>query len=215
MTTPARASIVVATGNPHKVIEIREILGEVGIEVLSLNEVASGDLAEPQEDGSTFAENARLKAVGYARAIGRTVLADDSGLSVDALGGNPGIHSARWAGVGGTRAERDAANNAKLQRELAARPSASRGARFICAMCLAAADGSVIAETVGEFVGVIADSPRGANGFGYDPYFVVDASGRTSAELSPSEKNARSHRGCAARAMAGFLARLRAEPDAS
>ena len=109
----ALREIVVATGNPHKVKEIREILAPSGLVVRSLDEVG-GPFAEPDETGRTFEANARIKAVAYAKATGRTVLADDSGLEVDALGGEPGVDSAIWAGADGSRAERDARNNAKL-----------------------------------------------------------------------------------------------------
>ena len=198
--------IIVATGNPHKVEEIREILAVHGFRVLSLTDVGAEGIPEPEEDGDTFAHNARIKATQYARAINRMVLADDSGLSVDALGGAPGIFSARWSGLGVTREERDIANNKKLLEELASTPADRRTARFVCAMCLSAADGSVIAETVGEFHGSIGTNARGVNGFGYDPLFVVDANGQTSAELTSQQKNDRSHRGAATRAMAKFLA---------
>ncbi len=198
--------IIVATGNPHKVEEIREILAVHGFRVLSLNDVGAEGIPEPEEDGDTFAHNARIKATQYARAINRMVLADDSGLAVDALGGAPGVFSARWSGLGVTREERDNANNKKLLEELASTPADRRTARFVCAMCLSAADGSVIAETVGEFHGSIGTNARGVNGFGYDPLFVVDANGQTSAELTSQQKNDRSHRGAATRAMAKFLA---------
>ena len=198
--------IIVATGNPHKVEEIREILAVHGFRVLSLTDVGAGEIPEPEEDGDTFAHNARIKATQYARAINRMVLADDSGLAVDALGGAPGVFSARWSGLGVTREERDNANNKKLLEELASTPEDQRTARFVCAMCLSAADGSVIAETVGEFHGSIGTNARGVNGFGYDPLFVVDANGQTSAELTSQQKNDRSHRGAATRAMAKFLA---------
>ena len=198
--------IIVATGNPHKVEEIREILAVHGFRVLSLTDVGAEGIPEPEEDGDTFAHNARIKATQYARAINRMVLADDSGLSVDALGGAPGVFSARWSGLGVTREERDNANNKKLLEELASTPADRRTARFVCAMCLSAADGSVIAETVGEFHGSIGTNARGVNGFGYDPLFVVDANGQTSAELTSQQKNDRSHRGAATRAMAKFLA---------
>ncbi len=198
--------IVVATGNPHKVDEIREILAVYGFRVLSLTDVGAGEIPEPEEDGETFAHNARIKATQYARAINRMVLADDSGLAVDALGGAPGVFSARWSGIGVTREERDDANNKKLLGELASVAMDRRTARFVCAMCLSAADGSVIAETVGEFHGSIGTNARGVNGFGYDPLFVVDSSCRTSAELTSQEKNDRSHRGAATRAMAKVLA---------
>ncbi|MCX5664011.1 MAG: RdgB/HAM1 family non-canonical purine NTP pyrophosphatase [Planctomycetota bacterium] len=198
--------IIVATGNPHKVEEIREILAVHGFRVLSLTDVGAEGIPEPEEDGDTFAQNARIKATQYARAINRMVLADDSGLAVDALGGAPGVFSARWSGLGVTREERDNANNKKLLEELASTPADQRTARFVCAMCLSAADGSVIAETVGEFHGSIGTNARGVNGFGYDPLFVVDANGQTSAELTSQQKNDRSHRGAATRAMAKFLA---------
>lgn len=198
--------IIVATGNPHKVEEIREILAVHGFRVLSLTDVGAEGIPEPEEDGDTFAHNARIKATQYARAINRMVLADDSGLAVDALGGAPGVFSARWSGLGVTREERDNANNKKLLEELASTPADQRTARFVCAMCLSAADGSVIAETVGEFHGSIGTNARGVNGFGYDPLFVVDANGQTSAELTSQQKNDRSHRGAATRAMAKFLA---------
>ena len=198
--------IIVATGNPHKVEEIREILAVHGFRVLSLTDVGAEGIPEPEEDGDTFAHNARIKATQYARAINRMVLADDSGLSVDALGGAPGIFSARWSGLGVTREERDNANNKKLLEELASTPADRRTARFVCAMCLSAADGSVIAETVGEFHGSIGTNTQGVNGFGYDSLFVVDGNGRTSAELTSQQKNDRSHRGAATRAMAKFLA---------
>ncbi len=198
--------IIVATGNPHKVEEIREILAVHGFRVLSLTDVGADGIPEPEEDGDTFAHNARIKATQYARAINRMVLADDSGLAVDALGGAPGVFSARWSGLGVTREERDDANNKKLLEELASTPADRRTARFVCAMCLSAADGSVIAETVGEFHGSIGTNARGVNGFGYDPLFVVDANGQTSAELTSQQKNDRSHRGAATRAMAKFLA---------
>jgi XTP/dITP diphosphohydrolase len=139
-------------------------------------------------------------------------LADDSGLEVDALGGAPGIHSARYAGVGAgvgtSRAERDDANNRKLLEALRDVPPERRTARFVCAMCLADRDGTVLAETRGEFEGVITDHPRGANGFGYDPLLYLPDRNCTSAELPPHEKNARSHRGQAARQLADHLAKL-------
>jgi XTP/dITP diphosphohydrolase len=130
--------------------------------------------------------------------IGSPCLADDSGLCVDALDGAPGVHSARYAGVDGDRATRDSANNAKLLSELEGRQD--RAARFMCAMCVASPDGSVIAESLGAFEGVIAHEPKGSNGFGYDPLLRLD-DGRHAAELSADEKHALSHRGKALRAM--------------
>lgn len=202
------SQIVVASGNPHKVEEIRAILAPLGVEVLALGQVGGGELCEPVEDGDSFAANARIKAQHYARAVGLRVLADDSGLSVDALGGAPGIHSARWAGTGSTREERDAANNRKLLSELDGVPADRRTARFVCSMCVADPDGRVVAEAHGDFPGWIAFAPQGTNGFGYDPLLVVGESGQTSAQLPPEEKNRRSHRSVATRAIAVALGKL-------
>ncbi len=193
--------LTIATSNPHKVEEIAAILGPLGIECAPLG---ACDVPEPEEDGATFEENARIKAIAYARALGEAVLADDSGLEVDALGGAPGVHSARYAGVGATRAERDAANNAKLLRELEGVPDGARAARFVCVLCVARPDGSIVVEARGTFEGTIGRAPRGANGFGYDPLLVLE-DGRTSAELSGAEKNARSHRGHALRLLVDAL----------
>ena len=200
----ALREIVVATGNPHKVEEIRAILGSTGLVVRSLDEFG-GPFAEPDETGRTFEANARLKAIAYARATGRTVLADDSGLEVDALGGEPGVDSAIWAGAQGSRAERDARNNAKLAERMRGVPADRRAARFVCCMCLANASGRVLAETRGCFEGRISETPRGDHGFGYDPWLWIDDAGCTAAELDPRAKNGRSHRGHAARAMAEAL----------
>ncbi len=193
-----------ATSNPHKIEEVRAILGAIGVEVRGLDTLDAAP-AEPEEDGATFAANARLKAVYYARAIGERCLADDSGLAVDALGGAPGVHSARYAGAGGTRAERDRANNERLLRELADIPERERTARFVCAMCVADPDGTIVAEAEGTFEGIITDRPAGSNGFGYDPLLYLPDAGCTSAELSPEAKNARSHRGEATRTIARGL----------
>jgi len=194
--------LTVATSNPHKVEEISAVLGQIGIACVPME--AAG-IPEPEENGATFEENARIKAIAYAKALGVTVLADDSGLEVDALGGAPGVHSARYAGAGATRAERDAANNAKLLRALAGVPHARRTARFVCVLCVARSDGSIVAEARGTFDGWIGEAPRG---FGYDPLLVL-ADGRTSAELTSDEKNARSHRGNALRELVQRLASAR------
>lgn len=196
--------ILLASGNPHKLEEVRAVLEPIGLRVIGLDELETVP-EEPEEDGVTFEANARIKAIAYARATGRVSLADDSGLEVDALGGAPGVRSARWSGVEGEREVRDAANNRKLVESLRAVPEADRAARFVCAMCLAAPDGTVLAETRGTFDGVVTLEPRGDNGFGYDPYLFLPAEGRTSAELSPAEKNERSHRGVATRAMAPLI----------
>jgi len=208
MTSPAAGSdpeIVVATSNPHKAAEIRAVLEPLGIAVRGLDEVLENPGPEPDEDGTTFAENARIKALHHARVTTRLCLADDSGLEVDALDGAPGIRSARYAGTGDDRRSRDEANNAKLLAALADVPDERRRARFVCAMCLAAPDGRVLEETRGTFEGAIVREPRGDHGFGYDPLLVVAGLDRTSAELDPEEKNRRSHRGQAARAMAERL----------
>jgi len=200
----ALREIVVATGNPHKVEEIRAILGATGLMIRSLDEVG-GPFAEPDETGRSFEANARIKAIAYAKRTGRTVLADDSGLEVDALGGEPGVDSAIWAGSHGSRAERDARNNAKLAERMRGVPADRRAARFVCCMCVADAAGRVVAETRGTFEGRIGEAPRGSHGFGYDPWLWLDDAGCSSAELPPDAKNARSHRGQAARAMAAAL----------
>ncbi len=190
--------LVFASSNPHKVREVRAILLEHGISVTGLDAIDHTG-PEPVEDGRTFADNARIKAVLYAGATGLWCLADDSGLAVDALGGAPGVRSARYAGGGPTRDERDDANNAQLLREL--QGETERRARFVCSMCLADSTGTVVAEATGAVEGVIGDAPRGHNGFGYDPLFELPQLGCTSAELPPEKKNALSHRGDALRKM--------------
>ena len=201
--------IVVATGNPHKIEEIRAVLAPLGFTVLSLAETGRPVPAEPEEPHPTFEANARLKALHYARAIGEAVLADDSGLEVDALGGAPGVHSAHWAGTEGSRAERDARNNAKLAEAMRGVPAHQRTARFVCTMCVATPSGEVLVETRGEMEGVIGEAPRGAHGFGYDPWLHLPERGVSSAELPPDEKNAVSHRGHAVRRLAYLVVHKR------
>jgi non-canonical purine NTP pyrophosphatase (RdgB/HAM1 family) len=198
--------LLFATGNPYKVDEVRAILAPLGIIVRSLADVARAP-DEPDEDGLTFEDNARLKARYYARVLGATCVAEDSGLEVDAIGGAPGVYSARYAGATGTREERDRANNAKLLVELAQVPVGKRQARFICVASVADPAGQIIAEAVGTYEGVIALEPSGQNGFGYDPLLYLPERGCTSAELSPEEKHARSHRGKAFRVLAEKLRR--------
>jgi XTP/dITP diphosphohydrolase len=197
--------LVFASTNPHKLREFRAILGPLGVEVR-----APGDLGpsvpEPAETEATLAGNARLKASAYARALGRTCLADDSGLEVEALGGAPGVHSARYAGQGTTRDERDAANREKLLAELRKLGrGASRRARLVCALCLADRSGRVLFETRGSVEAVVTDAPRGDDGFGYDRLLLLPDLDKTLAELTPAELHARSHRGAAARALHAFL----------
>lgn len=211
--------IIIATGNPHKVTEMRAIFRAHGIPVAGLQDLGRRFL-EPDEHGATFEENAAIKALSYASQTGRLCLADDSGLEVDALGGAPGVISSHFASggveTGASRARRDAENNERLLRELEGLPPERRAARFVCVMCLAspgtgATGPRILATTRGTFEGRIGlreeRVPRGEHGFGYDPLFIVD-DGRTSAELSPPEKNARSHRAAAATAMAEEIVRL-------
>jgi len=204
-------SILLATNNAHKVQEIQDVLASVGITVQSLRD-AGVDEPEPVEDQPTFAGNAWLKARYYAQRTGRVCLADDSGLCVDALGGQPGVRSARYADAEGERREVDAANNRKLIESLQDVPEADRTARFVCVMVLADAD-ATWAQVRGEVAGRIVDPARGANGFGYDPHFLIDELGRTAAELSPQQKNAVSHRGRALRELVRALERLNPSSD--
>ena len=197
-------NILFATSNPHKIEEVEAILAPLGIRVQSLSDLDSIP-AEPVEDAETFEGNARLKAKAYAAATGIRCLADDSGLEVDALNGAPGVYSARFAGIQGDRATRDAANNAKLLDLIKDVPQSDRTARFVCAMCLTDPDGEIVAETRGTFEGVITSDPKGGNGFGYDPLLFLPDRQCTSAELTSEEKNARSHRGAAVRLMTSQL----------
>lgn len=206
-------TILLATTNPGKLREIQAVLQLPGVELVDLGSLPA--IPEPVEDGDTFEANAILKARYYAAASGRWCLADDSGLEVDALGGAPGVRSARYAGIQGPRHVVDPANNARLLERLQGVPADRRTARFVCAMALADPAGTVHALVRGTFEGLIlpeGESPRGVHGFGYDPLFLPDkipgAPGRTSAELSPDEKNAISHRGDAARQMGARLAAL-------
>lgn len=192
--------VVLATGNEGKLTEMRAILAGHGLEVVAQAELG---IRPPAEDGASFAENALIKARHAAAQSGLPAIADDSGIEVDALGGRPGLHSARYAGMPAD----DRANNAKLMAELAAVPEARRGARYRCAMAFvrSATDREpVVAEA--EWRGRIGSEPRGSGGFGYDPYFVL-ADGRTAAELPAAEKNCLSHRG---QALALLAARMRA-----
>jgi XTP/dITP diphosphohydrolase len=179
--------VVVATTNRGKLREVADILSADGVAVIGVEDVAPG--WKVVEDGATFAENARVKARDLAARSGLPALGDDSGLEVDALGGRPGVRSARYAGEDAS----DAANTALLLRELRDVPDGARGARFRCALALAWPDGTLV-EADGRCEGWIAHAPRGDGGFGYDPVFVDPASGRTFAELPAEAKNAFSHR---------------------
>ncbi len=200
--------VLVATHNAGKLREIREMIVGVPINWHSLD--AFPNVPPAEETGDTFAANARLKALYYAAATGMYTLADDSGLEVDALDGAPGVHSARYAGT----PKDDAANNRKLVAALGDVPPERRTARFRCAMAFAH-QGRVLIETDGTVEGRIIDVPRGSNGFGYDPHFLVCDLERTAAELPPAEKNARSHRGRALRAMLPQIEALFAARDPS
>jgi XTP/dITP diphosphohydrolase len=203
----AAVRLVLATRNGHKVEEMRALLGELPVELVGMD--AYPDAPEPEETGATFAENARIKAESAARATGHWALADDSGICVDALGGRPGVFSARWAGPGSGAPEWIA----KTLHELSGVPDERRTARYVCALALAAPDGDIAAESEDTFEGRIADAPRGSNGFGYDPIFVLnDGSNRTAAEITPEEKHALSHRGAAVRALLPDLRRLLTPP---
>tara|TARA_B100001750_G_C15342886_1_gene513173 strand:- start:258 stop:887 length:630 start_codon:yes stop_codon:yes gene_type:complete len=196
--------LLIATSNPHKVQEIKQVLEPCGIVTFSLDSL-DGSFKEPIENASTFRGNAKIKAVGYAKATGRRCIADDSGLSVDALGGEPGVYSARFAGIGENREERDKANNELLLKKMKGVPKAKRSARFVCAMCVADPDGSIIVESTGLLEGFIATSPSGTNGFGYDSLLFIPEVNKTSAELEADEKNAISHRGEAVRHIASYF----------
>lgn len=200
--------LLFATSNPNKVRELAEVLGPLGFEVTDLS--AFEGLFEPEEDAPTFAGNARLKALSYAQQTGVTCLAEDSGLEVDALGGRPGVHSARYSGMNGPRETVDRANNDKLLAELRDVPWERRDARFVCAMCMATPTGEVLAETQGAFNGRMTFEPKGENGFGYDPLFFVESTNCTGAELSKADKGRLSHRGQAARKLAELLRATRA-----
>ncbi len=193
--------LMLATTNPGKVKEFRTLLGQYkrfeGLTLLTPKDWPER-LPEVEETGATFAENARLKAVALAQATGMTALADDSGLCVDALGGEPGLHSARWAGVGVSDADR----NARLRARLLGVPAERRAARYVCVVSLAGPDGGSI-EAEGTCEGAILEAPRGVSGFGYDPLFLVPEFGRTMAELTEEEKNRVSHRAMALQALLG------------
>jgi XTP/dITP diphosphohydrolase len=197
--------LLFATSNPNKVRELSEVLGPLGFEVTDLS--AFSELVEPAEDAPTFAGNARLKALSYAAQTNVTCLAEDSGLEVLALDGAPGVHSARYSGLVGSRDVVDPANNAKLLAALTDVPWEQRDAQFVCAMCMATPTGEILAESHGAFQGRIGFGPKGNGGFGYDPLFFVESMGCTGAELSKADKGRLSHRGQAARSLVELLSR--------
>jgi XTP/dITP diphosphohydrolase len=183
--------LVLATSNVGKVRQLQSLLSD-DVVVKSL---ADFGLTAPEESGATFAANASLKAISAAKATGILALADDSGLEVEALGGAPGVLSARYSGEGAT----DTSNIERLLADLDAVPDCERSARFVCVLTLANNDG-VLYTVTGECLGQIARARRGTNGFGYDPVFELE-DGRTVAELTIEEKNRISHRGIAMREM--------------
>lgn len=191
-------TVVLATHNPHKVAELQRILDGLPVELVGGREI---ELPEVEETGETFAENALLKARACTEATGLPAIADDSGLVVDALGGEPGVRSARYAGGHGD----DQANLQLVLDRLGRSPN--RTGRFVCVAALTLPDGRQITE-VGVMEGALTFAPRGEGGFGYDPIFVAQGEQRTNAELSPHEKDAISHRGAAFRALRPHLAAL-------
>jgi len=210
--------IVLATANPHKVDEMRAIFASLtpGMRLIGLGELGGNPPPEPAETGTTFEDNSAIKAISYAKATECTCLADDSGLEIDALGGRPGVISSHYCTegreAGMSRAERDAANNKRVLHELDGVAPEKRTARFVCVMTLSSAQGKILGRVRGIFegrIGIAGDVPRGADGFGYDPLFLVaPAFVLTSAELSAEEKNRVSHRRSAAEKMAGIVRSL-------
>jgi XTP/dITP diphosphohydrolase len=199
----ARPTLVMATRNPGKIRELEVLLQASGVKLLSLADFPK--LPEIPEEGATFADNAATKAMEVARLTGRPALADDSGLMVDALGGAPGVFSARYAqDRTRPRPPTDADNWGKLLDQLKDVPKGERGARFVCELALATPGGRLL-RARGECAGVIAFKPQGDTGFGYDPVFWVPEYGATMAQLGPEIKNKISHR---ARALAAFTTLL-------
>lgn len=197
--------LVLATRNQGKIAELQSLLAHSDITILGLD--AFPAMPDVEETGETFLDNALLKATAVAAHSGRIALADDSGLMVDALQGEPGVHSARYAAPfppDASAADKDRLNNEKLLQALAHVPDLSRTARFVTVVALAA-PGGVTTTAQGVWQGRILHEPRGDNGFGYDPLFYDLDAGKTSAELSPEEKNARSHRGQALQSLQEIL----------
>jgi len=185
-------ALLLATTNRHKMDEYRAIFADLPFDLLSLHDIQLD--MDVEETGTTFRENAELKALTYARASGMLSLADDSGLAIDALNGAPGVYSARFAGPDASYQERFAI----IFKQLQGLPMVQRTARFRCVISLAEPSG-YLRSVDGVIEGVIAEAPCGENGFGYDPIFLVPELGKTTAELTPEQKNGISHRGRAAR----------------
>lgn len=189
----AKRKILVASTNPGKLAELKALL-DADVEWLTLTDFKT--IPEVREDGKTFAENARKKALGYAKAAKLWTISDDSGLEIDALNGEPGIHSARFSGDKPKETDRtliDHRNIAKVLTLLADVQKQKRTARFVCSLCLASPD-KILTETQGSIEGLITDAEIGDNGFGYDPIFFVPKLNKTVAQLTKEEKNSISHR---------------------
>ncbi len=199
---PLASPLIIGTANPKKGLELAELLAPLGVEVRTLAECENA--ISVAEDGETFAANAALKATLQARHLGHWVLADDSGLCVDALGGRPGVYSARYAGPQAT----DAENNLRLLDELAGTPHDRRTAHYVCHVTLADPSGAVRAEAEEYCHGRILSDYRGSGGFGYDPLFEIIEYHRTFGELSPAVKACLSHRARAMRKLLPAIARL-------
>lgn len=190
--------MIFATGNENKMVEIREILGDLPLEILSMKQ--AGIRADIEENGTSFEENALIKAREVCRLAGEMVLADDSGLEIDYLNGEPGIYSARYMGENTSYRVK----NKNLMERLEGVPNEKRTARFVCAIAAVFPDGKELVVR-GTVEGIIGYEERGENGFGYDPIFYLPDRGLTTAELPPEEKNSISHRGNALRKMKELL----------
>jgi XTP/dITP diphosphohydrolase len=201
------AMLILGTANRKKGLELADLLRPVGAELRTLADFPAG--FQVAEDGDTFAANARLKAAGYARHLGGWVLADDSGLAVDALGGAPGVLSARFAGPEAT----DQANNGLLLERLADTPLDRRTARFICHVAVSDPAGQIVLESEASCRGRILFEPRGSDGFGYDPLFEIVEYHRTFGELGPRVKSCLSHRARAIRRLLPQLLKLRMKEE--
>ena len=182
-------TIVLATHNKGKIREFKSILLPLGYDAIAVRNLLP-DITEPDETGTTFAENAKLKALYYMKITGKPCLADDSGIIADALHGRPGVYSARYAGPNCS----DDQNNEKLIKDLSAVAPTQRQAHYGCVLCLVWPDGRML-QTEGSCTGLIRDFYAGSNGFGYDPLFYIPDKGKTMAELTMAEKNKISHRG--------------------
>jgi XTP/dITP diphosphohydrolase len=202
--------ILIATSNPAKVREFRDMLASDRIQWLDLTALPA--VPPVEETGNTFRANACLKAAYYARHFGLWALADDSGLEVDALQGRPGVHSARWAELH-QAGKGDQANNRLLLEQLRAISDSQRTARFVCVLALADPAGRIILTTRDTIDGQILHNERGQNGFGYDPLFYIPQINQTTAQLAPEEKHRLSHRGRALRALRDLMAQVPLEQE--